>query len=63
MKKAWTVLNSEEEYDRALERTIEIFHADNDTPEGKELDLLLPLVLDYEDIHFHIPGPEPDSDK
>jgi len=63
MKKAWTVLNNEEEYDRALERTIEIFHADKGTPEGIELDILLPLVLDYEDTHFHIPDPKPGSDK
>lgn len=61
MNKSWKVLEAESEYDMALERTIEIFHADKNTPEEKELDLLLPLVIDYEDRHFHIP--DPGSDK
>jgi HTH-type transcriptional regulator/antitoxin HigA len=59
MERNWKVLKSEEEYDIALERTIEIFHADENTPEGDELDLLLLLVKDYEDRHFHIPPPDP----
>ena len=58
MKNHRTALKTEEEYDRALERTIEIFHAEENTPEGKELDLLLPLIIDYENRHFHIPDPE-----
>ena len=55
----WKVLKTEEEYDRALQRTIEIFHADLNTHEGQELDLLLLLVKDYEDRHFHIPSADP----
>jgi len=58
MAQDWKVLEREEEYDRALERTIEIFHADLNTPEGVELDLLLGLVKNYEDIHYHIPDPD-----
>jgi HTH-type transcriptional regulator/antitoxin HigA len=55
MKNNRKVLKSEKEYDRALNRTIEIFHADKNTPEGKELDLLLPLIMDYENRHYTIP--------
>jgi HTH-type transcriptional regulator/antitoxin HigA len=63
MNKSWKVLEAKSEYDIALERTIEIFHPDKNTHGGKELDLLLPLVIDYEDRHFLIPDPEPGSDK
>jgi HTH-type transcriptional regulator / antitoxin HigA len=59
MKNIWKVLKTEEEYDVALERTIEIFHAKQGTPESDELELLLLLVKDYEDRHFHIPAPDP----
>ena len=59
MEKNWRVLKSEEEYDKALERTIEIFHAKKSSPEFDELELLLLLVNDYEDRHFHIPPPDP----
>jgi HTH-type transcriptional regulator/antitoxin HigA len=59
MVTVWKVLKNEDEYDIALERTIEIFHADENTPEGEELDLLLLLVRDEEDRHYHIPDPDP----
>ncbi len=59
MEKNWKVLKSEEEYDDALERTIEIFHTEKGSPESDELELLLLLVKDYEDRHFHIPAPDP----
>jgi HTH-type transcriptional regulator / antitoxin HigA len=51
----WKVLKSEVEYKEALERTIDIFHAEPDTPEFEELELLLVLVKDYEDKHIQIP--------
>lgn len=57
--KKWKVLKSEAEYKEALARTIEIFHAEDDTPEADELDLLLVLVKDYEDRNIHIPSPDP----
>jgi len=57
--KQWKVLKSEPEYKEALERTIEIFHADDGTIEADELDLLLVLIKDYEDKHIHIPSPDP----
>ena len=59
MTNNWKVLKSEEAYNDALKRTIEIFHADQNSPEGEELDLLLLLVKDYEDRHYHIPDPDP----
>ncbi|MDB5018696.1 MAG: helix-turn-helix protein [Mucilaginibacter sp.] len=52
-------MKTEAEYKQALERTIEVFHADENTPEREELDLLLLLVKDYEGRHFHIPAPDP----
>ena len=59
MEKSWKVLKSEDEYDIALERTIEIFHAEKGTPEFDELEVLLLLVKDYEDRHYPIPTPDP----
>lgn len=57
--KQWKVLKSEPEYKEALARTIEIFHAEDDSPEADELDLLLVLVKDYEDKNIPIPSPDP----
>jgi HTH-type transcriptional regulator/antitoxin HigA len=59
MNTNWKVLKSEEEYDIALERTITLFHAEKGTPDFEELELLLLIVKDYEDRHFHIPAPDP----
>ncbi|HEY9003464.1 MAG TPA: helix-turn-helix domain-containing protein [Mucilaginibacter sp.] len=55
----WKVLKTEVEYKAALKRSIELFNADEGTPEGEELDLLLLLVKDYEGRHYHIPDPDP----
>jgi HTH-type transcriptional regulator / antitoxin HigA len=51
-------LKSEEEYDIALERTIEIFHAEQGTSEFEELNLLLSAVMDYENRHFQFLLPD-----
>ena len=59
MENTWKVLKNEGEYDFALERTIELFHAERGTLDFEELELLLLLVKDYEDRHFHIPSPDP----
>ena len=59
MTSTWKVLKTEEEYKIALNRTIKLFNADDNTLEGEELDLLLVLVKDYEDRHYHIPDPNP----
>jgi len=59
MNTNWKVLKSEDEYDVALERTIEIFDAKKGSPDFEELELLILLVKDYEDRHFHIASPNP----
>ncbi len=59
MNKKWKVLKSEDEYDVAIERTIEIFHAERGTAKFEELELLLLLVKDYEDRYYQIPAPDP----
>ena len=51
----WTILKTESEYQRAIERTLAIFHANEGTPEADELALLLLLVKDYEDKHITLP--------
>ncbi|MBS1525806.1 MAG: transcriptional regulator [Bacteroidetes bacterium] len=59
MPKNWKVLKSKAEYNEALARTIEIFHAEDGTSEADELDLLLVLIKDYEDKNIHVPSPDP----
>ena len=51
----WKVLKTEEEYNVASMRLIEIFHAEPNTPEGDELDLLLVLVKDYDEKQYQLP--------
>jgi HTH-type transcriptional regulator/antitoxin HigA len=55
----YKVLKTEEEYRIALNRTIQILHADPGTSEFEELELLLVLVKDYEDKHIIIPELDP----
>jgi HTH-type transcriptional regulator / antitoxin HigA len=51
----WKVLKTEEDYNTASMRLMEIFHAEPNTPEGDELDLLLVLVKDYDEKHYVLP--------
>ena len=51
----WKVLKTEEDYNRASLRLMEIFHAMPNTPESEELDLLEVLIKDYDDRHFQLP--------
>lgn len=55
----WKVLKSEEDYKRASIRLMEIFHAEPNTPEGDELELLMVLVKDYDDRYVHLPKLDP----
>lgn len=55
----WTVLKTEEQYQIALERTLEIFHVEDGTPASEELALLLLLIKDYEDRHVIMPAVDP----
>ena len=49
------VLKTEEDYNNATIRLMEIFHPKPNTPESDELDLLMVLVKDYDDKHYNLP--------
>jgi len=51
----WKVLKTEDDYNTASMRLMEIFHAEPNTPEGDELDLLLVLVKDYDEKQYQLP--------
>jgi HTH-type transcriptional regulator/antitoxin HigA len=51
----WKVLKTEDDYNKATIRLMEIFHAKPNTPESDELDLLMVLVKDYDDKHYQLP--------
>ncbi len=51
----WKVLKTEDDYNKASIRLIEIFHAQPNTPESDELDLLVVLVKDYDNKHYQLP--------
>ncbi|MCE7053204.1 helix-turn-helix domain-containing protein [Algoriphagus sp. AGSA1] len=55
----WKVLKSEKDYNKASRRLMEIFHAEPNTPENDELELLLVLVKDYDDKHYQLPELDP----
>ena len=55
----WKVLKKEDDYNKASLRLMEIFHAQPNTPEGDELELLMVLVKDYDDKHFTLPELDP----
>ena len=54
MARNWKVLKSEDDYQKASTRLIEIFHAEPNAPENDELELLLVLVKDYDDKHYEL---------
>ena len=51
----WKVLKTEEDYNKASIRMMEIFHAEPNTPENDELDLLIVLVKDFDEKHYQLP--------
>jgi HTH-type transcriptional regulator/antitoxin HigA len=53
------VIKTEAAYQKAIKRTMAIFHAEENTPEADELAVLLVLVKDYEDKHIHLPEIDP----
>ncbi|MFN8438155.1 MAG: transcriptional regulator [Cytophagales bacterium] len=53
------ILKTENEYQKAVKRTIEIFNSEEGTPEADELAVLLLLVKDYEEKNIHIPQVAP----
>ncbi len=52
-------IRTEEDYDAALARLDEIFHAEESTPEGEELEVLADLIEHYEDKHYPMDFPSP----
>ncbi len=61
MSQKFRSISTEEEYEAALARIDEIFHAETGTAEGEELDELADLVESYEDKHYPIGLPDPIS--
>ena len=53
------VLKTEEDYNQALKRLEEIFHASADSKEGDEAELLSILIEKYEDEQYPIEAPDP----
>lgn len=51
----WKVLKTEEDYNKASMRLMDIFHAKPNTPKSDELDMLMVLVKDYDDKHYELP--------
>jgi HTH-type transcriptional regulator/antitoxin HigA len=51
----WKVLKTEEDYNKAALRLMEIFNAKPNTLKSDELDLLMVLVKDYDDKHYQLP--------
>jgi HTH-type transcriptional regulator/antitoxin HigA len=49
----------EEDYRKALSRAREIWDSQPGTPEADELEILLPLIEAFEDVHYHIDPPDP----
>jgi HTH-type transcriptional regulator / antitoxin HigA len=52
-------IRTDEDYEAACRRIDEIFHAEPDSPEDDELEILVTLVDAYEEEHFPIGMPDP----
>ncbi len=55
----WKVIKTENQYKKAIKRTMEIFQAEASTAKEDELELLLVLVKDYENKHIVLPKIDP----
>ena len=52
-------IRTEEDYNLALKRLEEIFHAPVDSKEGDEADVLVILIENYEEENYPIEAPDP----
>lgn len=52
-------IKTEQDYNKALERLKEIFHAEIDTREGDEAEVLSILIEKYEEVNYPIGMPDP----
>lgn len=59
MKGNWTLLQSENEYEKALDRLEGIFDAKPGSKEDKEAELLVLLIEKYEEEKYPIHDPDP----
>ena len=55
----WTILKTESDYNRALERLDVIFDAEPNSLDFTEAELLGLLISNYEDKHYPIATPDP----
>ncbi len=55
MNTNYKVIKTKSEYQKAIKRMMDIFHAEEGTPESDELASLLKLIKDYEDKNVHLP--------
>ncbi|WP_304064338.1 helix-turn-helix domain-containing protein [Pedobacter glucosidilyticus] len=55
----WTILKTESDYNKALERLDIIFDAEPSSPDFAEAELLGLLISNYEDKHYPIASPNP----
>ena len=53
------LIDTEEEYQEAINRINEIFHAPEGSKEARELQLLVVLVQKYEDEKYPLDAPDP----
>lgn len=53
------IIKSKEEYNQALERLNNIFHADSESEDGQEAELLALLIENYEEENYKIEAPDP----
>jgi HTH-type transcriptional regulator/antitoxin HigA len=53
------VLKTEKDYEKALKRFEEVFHASIDSKDGDEADLLAVLIEKYENENYPIDAPDP----
>lgn len=51
----WKVLKTEKDYNKAITRMMEIFHAQPNTPEDDELGVLILLIKDYDERFYSLP--------
>jgi HTH-type transcriptional regulator/antitoxin HigA len=52
---SWTILKTEEDYNRANIRMMSLFDAEPNTVEDDELSLLVLLINDYDNRHYTLP--------
>ena len=52
-------IKSEKDYEKALKRLGQLFHAPANSREGDEAEILALLIENYENQHFQIDAPDP----